>query len=154
MNFEDFKDKIKGTWVRVSDVSINIPHSEYSYVEADVRIPYGVITMDMEEYTKYVQDKAIKIFTDAFILNHMSITTCRKVFPEIYKDGERCGMTQILKRYSGSEIMSRLEKYKKIKAEETKKKQAEIEKAKALLESEGYTVVNFDEMTIEEKAGH
>jgi hypothetical protein len=132
MKFEDYEDKFKGSWVKVSDVELSIPSSIYSYAEADVHIPYGAFIMDMEEYTKYVQDKAIKTFADAFVLSHMSLTTCRKIFPEIYKDGERCGMTQILKRYSGSEIMSRLEEYEK--------KQAEIEKAKSRLEAGGYSV--------------
>ena len=142
MKFEDFEDKIKGAWVKVSDVALSISPSAYSYVEADVHIPCGVITLDMGQYTKYVQDKTIKIFTDALILNGaMSITTCRKIFPEIYENGETYNMAQILKRYSGSEIISRIEEYEKFKqAEESKKKQAEIEKAKALLESSGYTV--------------
>lgn len=151
MKFKDFEDKIKGSWVKVSDVELNIPSSIYSYAAADVHIPYGVIIIDMEEYTKHVQDKAIKIFAGAFILNHMSITTGRKIFPEIYENGEICNMYRILERYSGSEIISRLEEYEKLKrAEESKKKQEEIDKAKDLLESEGYTVVNLQNCEIEE----
>jgi hypothetical protein len=154
MKFEDCEDKFKGAWVKVSDAEIRYSSSAYSSIETDVHIPYGALIMDMEEYTKHVQDKAVKTFADAFVLNHMSLTTFRKIFPEIYENRETLNMPQILKRYSGSEIISRLEKYEKIKqAEETKKKQAEIEKAKALLEAEGYTVVKFDEMTIEEEAG-
>lgn len=146
MKFEDCEDKFKGVWVKVSDAEIRYSSSAYSSIEADVHIPYGALIMDMEEYTKYVQDKAIKTFADAFVLNHMSLTTCRKIFPEIYENDETYNMTRILRRYSGSEIISRLEEYEKSKrAEETKKKQAEIEKAKALLESEGYSV----EKTIE-----
>lgn len=143
MKFKDCEDKIKGSWVKVSDVELNFSSTGYAYMEADVHIPSGVMIMDIEEYTKYVQDKAIEIFADVFILNGaMSFTTCRKIFPEIYENGEKYGTTSILKLYSGSEIISRLEEYEKSKqAEESKKKQAEIDKAKALLESSGYTVV-------------
>ena len=59
MKFEDCEDKIKGSWVKVSDVELSIPSIVYSYAEADVHIPYGATIMDIEEYTKYVQDKAI-----------------------------------------------------------------------------------------------
>lgn len=152
MKFKDCEEKIKGAWVKISDVGTYFSPSAYSSIEADVHIPSGVLIMDMEEYTKYVQDKAIKMFTDAFVLDGpMTITTCCKIFPEIYKNGETYDMTHVLKRYSGSEIISRLEEYKKRKqAEELKKKQAEIEKAKELLEAEGYTVVNLQNCEIEE----
>ena len=143
MKFEECKDKIKGSWVKISDVELSLPSTGYAYMEADVHIPSGVLIMDMEEYTKHVQDKAIKIFADAFILNGaMVITASCKIFPEIYENDESYNMFNVVKRYSGSEIISRLEEYEKSKqAEEMKKQQAEIEKAKALLESSGYTVV-------------
>ncbi len=143
MDFEKFEDKIKGTWVKVSDVELNVSIGPYSCEEADVHIPFGIIALDIEEYTKYVQDKAIKTFADAFILDGgITIGTCRKIFPEIYENDERYDMATVLKHYSGSEIISSIEEYEKFKrAEELKKKQAEIDKAKALLESSGYTVV-------------
>ena len=130
-------EHLTGTWVKISDVQVEIPSSAYSYMSADVHIPCGVTMLDLEEYIKLIQDETVKKFADAFILNSVSLAAKASLFPEhdVYSIGDIC------KHYKGSEIISRIKEYeKKQQAKLDAERRKKIEEAKEILEKEGYIV--------------
>ena len=125
---------LKGTWVKISDVQVEMPSNCYSYISADVHIPCGVTMVDMEEYIKFVQDEAIKKFAE---LKNTPMEVKANMFPE----SDSCYVGDICKRYKGSEIISRIKEYeKKQQAKLDAERRKKIEEAKELLEKEGYIV--------------
>jgi len=139
MNVKE-NEYLKGTWVKISDVQVEMPSNGYSYMSADVHIPYGVTMVDMEEYIKFIQDETIKKFTDTFILNTVSMAAKARMFPEhdAYCIGDIC------KHYKGSEIISRIKEYeKKQQAKLDAERRKKIKEAQELLENEGYIVAKI-----------
>lgn len=82
MSKEETK-KLTGTWVKVSDAILSIPSSPYSYLEADVHITSGATLIDMDVYTKKIQDDAVRKIANTFILNELPLYTASELFPEL-----------------------------------------------------------------------
>lgn len=131
MNKEETK-RLAGTWVKVSDVILSIPSSGYSHLEADVHIPSGVTLIDMDAYTKEVQDDMMDALREVSLMNEFDT---RKV---ILGDN-RTSLILTIEKSSGHEFMERYEKWKS--NEEHKLKQEQIEAAKKLLIENGFKVI-------------
>lgn len=120
-------------YVNAADIclSMGCDRLKREYVEIHATVSHPVRTIDLDEYTKKVQDDMMKALKVAYNLELVSDR--RKVLGD-----DRTSVIETIKGSSGHEFMERYEKWKK--DEENKVLREQIEAAKKLLRENGFKV--------------
>lgn len=120
-------------YVNAADICLSMDYwpPAANRIEINAEINRPVRTLDLDEYTKKVQDDMMKALKVAYNLELMSDR--RKVLGD-----DRTSVIETIKESSGHELMERYEKWKS--DEENKLKQEQIEAAKKLLREHGFEV--------------
>lgn len=122
-------------YVNAADICLSMTYwqSAADHIEIHAEVDHSVRTINLDEYTKKVQDDMMKALHDIISLYR---TEDRKA---IIGDDTCSVMSAIVNEVPGHELMERYEKWKS--DEENKLKREQIEAAKKLLRENGFKVV-------------
>lgn len=126
----DTKDNL---YVNAADVCLSMGYdrAEREYVEIRAVVTSPVRTVNLDEYTKKVQDDMMKALKEVHIMDKFDTREA------ILGEG-RTSVIRTIEESSGHEFMERYEKWKTDLAD--KLKQEQIEAAKELLRKNGFKV--------------
>jgi len=121
-------------YVNAADIclSMGCDRLEREYVEIHAVVDHPVRTIDLDEYTKKVQDDMMKALRETHLMDKFDTR-------EVILGEGRTSVIRTIEESSGHEFMERYEKWKS--DEENKPLREQIEAAKKLLREHGFEVV-------------
>jgi len=121
-------------YVNAADIclSMGCDRLEREYVEIHAEVDHPVRTIDLDEYTKKVQDDMMKALRETHLMDKFDTR-------EVILGEGRTSVIRTIEESSGHEFMERYEKWKS--DEENKLLREQIEAAKKLLREHGFEVV-------------
>ncbi len=127
----DTKDNL---YVNAADICLSMGYdrTERDYVEIRAVVDHPVRAIDLDEYTKKVQDDMMEALKE---VHRMDIFDARRII----LGEDRTSIIRTIEESSGHELMERYEKWKS--DEENKLLRERIEAAKKLLREHGFEVV-------------
>ena len=127
----DMRDNL---YVNADDIHLSVEHWPDATCSVEIHVGAGhpLRTIDLDEYTKKVQDDMMEALKVAY---HLELKSDRR---KVLGD-DRTSVIETIKESSGHEFMERYEKWKNDLA--NKLKQEQIEAAKELLRENGFKVM-------------
>lgn len=121
-------------YVNAADICLSMTYwqSAADHIEINAEVDHPVRTINLDEYTKKVQDDMMKALKEVLLCDNSD--TRKKILGD-----DRTSVMTTIHQSSGHELMERYEKWKS--DEENKLKREQIEAAKKLLREHGFEVV-------------